>query len=161
MLQSAGPRVMTLSRLALLALTAATSCAFAQEQEIQRALIQRQQQSDSFNMQLRQSIERGRLAPGDLRGQQELDSLQLQQRQQLENLGAQQFQGASQPLSPDAETARQLQPYARQRAADERVLQFPPPVELRRRRNVPDAPLPLPGAARGGVDPVSPERPAH
>jgi multidrug resistance efflux pump len=60
--------------------------ACAQEQEIQRQLIQRQQQSDAFTLQLRQSQERLQVPPGDLRRQQELDARQTSERQRLENV---------------------------------------------------------------------------
>jgi hypothetical protein len=62
----------------------------AQERDVQRALIQRQQQSDEFALQLRQSQQRLQLAPGDLNQQQSLESQQLGERQRLENFGAQQ-----------------------------------------------------------------------
>lgn len=67
------------------------SCAaYAQEGDIQRALMQRQQQSDAFSLQLRQSQQRLQATPGDLNQQQYLDSRYLNERHALENLGAQQ-----------------------------------------------------------------------
>jgi hypothetical protein len=105
----------------------------ANEQEIQRALIQRDQQSAEF-------------AAGVNRGS-------------LENLHQRQLMEAGRPSHPDPEIARQLKSYERERMARERqgfVLQLPPP-----RPNLqsdPDRkPLPLPGGPRHGVEPV----PAH
>lgn len=64
--------------------------AFAQERDVERALLQRQQQSEEFALQLRQSQERLQLTPGDLNQLQYLDSRHSSERQRLENLGAQQ-----------------------------------------------------------------------
>jgi hypothetical protein len=100
--------------------------AIPNEQEIQRALIQRDQQSAEF-------------AAGVNRGS-------------LENLHQRQLMEAGRPLHPDPEIARQLRPYERERMARERegfVLQLPPP-----RVNDPEKPLPLPGGPRHGVEPV-------
>jgi hypothetical protein len=97
------------------------------EQEIQRALIQRDQQSAEF-------------AAGANRGSLEM----LHQRQLMER-----------PLHPDPEIARELRPYERQRMARESegfVLRLPPPrvIDL-------EKPLPLPGGPRHGVEPVTPD----
>jgi hypothetical protein len=103
---------------------------FGNEQEIQRALIQRDQQSAEF-------------AAGVNRGS-------------LENLHQRQLMEAGRPLHPDPEIARQLRPYERERMARERegfVLRLPPP-----RVNDPEKPLPLPGGPRHGVDPVPSQR---
>jgi hypothetical protein len=107
---------------------------FGNEQEIQRALIQRDQQSAEF-------------AAGVNRGS-------------LENLHQRQLMEAGRPLHPDPEIARQLRPYERERMARERegfVLQLPPP-----RVNSGSDPdlgaLPLPGGPRHGVDPVPSQR---
>src|SRR5712691_8009328 len=91
------------------------------ERAIQRALIQRDQQSAEFAAQLQ-----GR----------SLDALH-----------------ARQLLEP----ASQFHGYDRSRMAQEReaVLQLPPPVV--RAPGKPDAPLPLPGGPRPGVDPVTPQ----
>src|SRR5471032_303603 len=67
-----------------------SNAALAQERDVQRALKQRQLQSDEFALQLRQSQERLQVKPGDLNQQQSLESRQLGERQRLENLGAQQ-----------------------------------------------------------------------
>jgi hypothetical protein len=103
---------------------------FGNEQEIQRALIQRDQQSAEF-------------AAGVNRGS-------------LENLHQRQLLEAGRPLHPDPEIARQLRPYERERMARERegfVLQLPPPRVMD-----PEKPLPLPGGPRHGVDPVPSQR---
>lgn len=69
-----------------------SGAAIGQERDVQRALQQRQQQSDEFALQLRQSQQRLQLTPGDLNQQQYLESQQLGERQRLENFGAQQQQ---------------------------------------------------------------------
>ena len=89
---------------------------------MQRALIQRQQQSDEFALQLRQSQQRLQATPGDLNQQQSLESQQLGERQRLESLGAQQLlsigQGAGvSRLNQDRQVELQ-QPYE---------LRLPPP----------------------------------
>jgi len=104
--------------------------AIPNEQEIQRALIQRDQQSAEF-------------AAGVNRGS-------------LENLHQRQLLEAGRPLHPDPEIARQLGPYERERMARERegfVLQLPPP-----KVHQAEKPLPLPGGPRHGVDPVPSQR---
>ena len=112
------------------------SCAavpgLAQDRDIQRALIQRQQQSNEFSLQLRQSQQRLQIVPGDLRQQQELESSQLQQRQRLETLDAQQL-NAIQQRSSEADATRLILDRAhadRERQAElqrPNVLQLPPP----------------------------------
>jgi hypothetical protein len=108
----------------------------AQQQEIQRALILRDQQSAEFAAQLRSS----------------------QERAQLETLHARQLSEALIPLSPDPAVASALLPYQRARMGEERVLRLAPPPGI----NLPAgaavrAPLPLPGGPRAGVDPVTPD----
>jgi len=103
---------------------------FANEQEIHRALIQRDQQSAEF-------------AAGVNRGS-------------LENLHQRQLLEAGRPLHPDPEIARQLRPYERKRMAREResfVLQLPPP-KPNFQPGSDRKPLSLPGGPRHGVDPV-------
>jgi len=98
------------------------------EQEIQRALIQRDQQAAEFAAGLRGDAARARL-----------EILHEQQRREL-------------PLAPE------LLPYQRQRMADERVLVLNPPISREQssgREN--EEPLPLPGGPRSGVDPVLPQ----
>jgi hypothetical protein len=108
--------------------------AAAQQQEIQRALIQRDQQSAEFAAQLRGSQARG----------------------QLDTLHARQLGEALVPLSPDPALAAQLLPYQRSRMAEERELHFAPPV-VRPAVSSIERPLPLPGGPRPGVDPVTPD----
>ena len=109
----------------------ALSC-LANDQEIQRALIQRDQQSAEF-------------AAG-VRGGDRASLEALHARQQLEI--------TTQSLHPDPAVARQLEPYQRQRMADERTLILPPPVV---QAKAPEKPLPLPGGPGHMVDPI----PAH
>ena len=89
--------------------------AVAQDAEIQKQLMQRQQQSDAFTLQLRQSQERLQVPPGDLKRLQELDSRQAGERQRLDNLSERQLRD----VKPD--TPQELRPIDRQRAADERA----------------------------------------
>ncbi len=106
--------------------------ASAQELEIQRALIQRDQQSVEFAARLRG-------AP-------------LAEQQQLENLSARQLQQMAKDLP------QELRPYERQRAAAEHVLTLSPPVE---RASAPGKPKPLPAkppcavevVPAGGIEP--------
>jgi len=91
-----------------------TAPAAAQEQEVQRALIQRDQQSAGFALQLKQSQEGTTPGPGDNR--------QLNERQRLENLAGQQL------LNVEKDAPQALRPYERQKAADERTFMLPPPV---------------------------------
>jgi len=113
-------------RLALLLVVVAVP-AFAQEQEVQRALIERDQRTVEFALRLRQSQESPQPAPGDER--------HLRERQALENLGEQQLQLVQKELPLE------LRAYERQRAADERILRLPPPVV---RVPQPEEPRPLP-----------------
>jgi hypothetical protein len=113
-------------RLALLLVVVAVP-AFAQEQDVQRALILRDQQSAQFALRLKQSQEAPPPAAGDQR--------HLRERQALENLGEQQLQ------SLQKELPLELRAYERQRAADERILRLPPPVV---RAPQPEKPRPLP-----------------
>jgi hypothetical protein len=108
----------------------------AQQQEINRALIQRDQQSAEFAAQLRSS----------------------QERAQLETLHARQLSEALIPLSPDPTLASQLLPYQRARMGEERVLRLAPPPGISSSAGAGvRAPLPLPGGPRPGVDPVTPD----
>jgi hypothetical protein len=112
--------------------------ASAQDNGIQRELLLRQQQSDAFTLQLRQSQERVFSSAGPA-----MDARHLSERHRLEEMSAQQLHSATQALSADPEIARQLQPYQRQRAADERLLVLPPPV-VRQATGPEDTPRPLP-----------------
>ena len=118
----------------LVALLLVTLPAFAQEQDVQRALIQRDQQSAEFALRLKQSQEIPRPAPGDPR--------QLGEQLGLENAGARQLQSVQQELPPE------LRAYERQRAAEERTLILRPSVvrapEPEKPRPLPVEPLPRP-----------------
>jgi hypothetical protein len=123
-----------------LALLLVSTPALAQEQEIQRALVQRDQQSAGFALQLKQSQEGARPAPGDNR--------QLNERQRLENVSGQQL------LNVEKDPPQAPRPYERQKAADERTLLLPPPVV--RAKPLPK-PAPLSAEPLGVVDVVPAE----
>jgi hypothetical protein len=106
----------------------------ANEQEIQRALIQRDQQSAEFAARVRGSAD-------------------------LQNLHAAQLRDAGRPLHPDPGVARELHPYQRQKMADERLLVLPPPTVTLAKP--PESPLPLPGGPRHGVDPIPAQGVGH
>jgi len=97
--------------------------AAAEEQNVQRELILRQQQSDEFSQQLRQSVERAKVPPGDVKGQQKLQTRQLEERQRLENLDQQQLQRAGQPGTLPA-----FRPQERSRMQQERQPLVEPPA---------------------------------
>ena len=104
----------------------------ANDQQIQRALIQRDQQSAEFAAGVR---------GGDRAS---LEALHARQRLEV----------TTQTLHPDPAVARQLEPYQRQKMADERALVLSPPVLQVRPV---EKPLPLPGGPGHVVDPI----PAH
>ena len=104
----------------------------ANDQQIQRALIQRDQQSAEFAAGVR---------GGDRAS---LEALHARQRLEV----------TTQTLHPDPAVARQLEPYQRQKMADERALVLSPPVLQVRPA---EKPLPLPGGPGHVVDPI----PAH
>jgi hypothetical protein len=109
-----------------------------QDQEIQRALVQRDQQSAEFAAQLR--------GAQDLRW--------------LEALHAAQLRDAHLPLSADPLAAKALLPYQRELMSQERELRFALPVvraPLEKPKPDAGAPLALPGGPRAGVDPVAPD----
>jgi hypothetical protein len=118
-----GPRPL-IARIASLALFLLLCLpAGAEEQNVQRDLIQRQQQSDEFSQQLRQSVERAKVPPGDVKAQQKLETRQLEERQRLENLDQQQLQRAGQPGTPPA-----FRPQERSRMQQERQPLVEPPA---------------------------------
>jgi hypothetical protein len=102
----------------------------ANDQEIQRALIQRDQQSAEFAAGVR---------GGDRAS---LEALHARQRLEV----------TTQALHPDPAVARQLEPYQRQKMADGRALVLSPPVVAVRPA---EKPLPLPRGPRHGVEPVT------
>ena len=114
--------------------------ASAQQQEIQRALVQRDQQSAEFAARTRGA---------DTAGLEQLHARQL-----LDTL--------ARPV------AAELQGYERQKMANERVLSFPPPAFAGAERPVVTAEkprderlLPLPGRAERLVDPIPAQDPRH
>ena len=120
----------------MIACSAAFPCQ-ANDQEIQRALVQRDQQSAAFAAGVR---------GGDRAA---LDALHARQ---LTELG-------TPSLHPDPAVARQMQPYQRQKMADERALVLPPPV-LQQARTA-EKPLPLPGGPGHVVDPIPAQGTPH
>ncbi len=113
--------------------------AMAQQQEINRALIERDQQSAEFAARLRGQDTRA-----------------------LEDLHARQRSQALQPLSPDAGVAQQLLPYQRGAMAQERR-HFDSPVFGANPSRADEAPAPrqplaLPGGPQGGVDAIGADR---
>jgi hypothetical protein len=128
--------------LAVLLLLVISGSAFSQQQEIQRALIQRDQQSAEFAAQVRGGANL----------------------QQLEALHAAQLRDALVPMSPEPSVAAPLLPYQRERMAQDRELRFAPPVVRGESPAKPGQstenlrePLALPGGPRPGVDPVTPD----
>jgi hypothetical protein len=89
--------------------------ALAQEQEVQRALIERDQRTAEFAARLR--------------------GASPEEQRRLENLGQRQLQEVKKDFPPE------LRAYERQKAADERVLALPPPPA---RLPEPEKPRPLP-----------------
>ena len=128
------------ARLKALAIVIACSAALpcqANDTEIQRALVQRDQQSAAFAAGVRGADRAS------------LDALHARQ---LTEIG-------TQPLHPDPAVARQLQPYQRQKMSDERALVLPPPVVYAVKP--PEKPLPLPGGPDHVVDPIPAQGTAH
>jgi hypothetical protein len=85
--------------------------AFAQNADVQKQLIQRQQQSDAFNLQLRQSQESLKASSA---GKSEREARQISERQRLDNVSEKQLRDVK-PDSPP-----EFRPQERQRADDER-----------------------------------------
>ena len=118
-----------------------TGAAIAQDQAVQRALIQRNQQSEAFSLQLRQSLEAARVPPASRPA---VESLQLWDRQRLENLNEKQLIEVR-PETPDA-----LRPYERQKLEAERIPFRSPIIEVPVQRPAP--PPPLQPSLKGNVD---------
>jgi len=119
---------MRMRLLAPFVLSAACAATVANEQdsqrEIQRSVIQRDQQSAEFAARIRGA-----------------DTTRLEQ------LHARQLAETLRPQGLPSE----LHPYQRQKMADERALVLPPPAVSVK---APEKPLPLPGGPRHGVDPI-------
>jgi hypothetical protein len=99
--------------LALAFLLVPSAPAFAQDAGIQRQLIERQQRTDAFNLQLRQSQEALKASPAQ---RQSLDARQFSDRQRLDNINDQQLRD----IKPDGQIQPELRPYERQKADMER-----------------------------------------
>ena len=132
----------------LLAAVALSAC--AQDQGVQRELMQRQQQSDAFQLQLRQSQERLQVPPTDLKRMQELDARQVGERQRLNNVSERQLN----EIRPDRPP--ELQPYDRRNADNERRPLTVPVKEIPQRTG--DEPRPLPASPRGIVQVIETPR---
>ena len=92
------------------------------EADIQRALLQRQQSVDELVLRMQQT----QPTPGNLRQQQELDRLHLQNLQRLQNLNAQQLRqfDASRQMPPADAGAGRTQILQRQQFERERQLEL-------------------------------------
>ena len=97
-----------------LLLAALPTCAFAQDQAIQRAVIQRDQQSDAFRLQLQQWQQRIAVPPSELPRQQAIDARQIVERQRLDEVSERQLRD----VKPEAPV--ELRPYERQSSEAER-----------------------------------------
>lgn len=97
-------------RTALLLLLCAAP-AFAQDAGIQKQLIQRQQATDAFNLQLKQSQEAVSVPPAARTG---VEARQFSDRQRLDNISDQQLRDVR------PETPQELRPYERQKTDMER-----------------------------------------
>ena len=129
---------------ALLAALLAGPHALAQDAEIQRELIRRDQQTDAFALELRQSQTRSRIAPGDSQRRGEIEANQLRERQRLEGVGQRQL------LEAGRDTPPELRPYERIKAE-----------EARRVLLAPEEPAPAP-ASREEIDRIrAPQPPAQ
>jgi hypothetical protein len=91
----------------------------------QRALVQRQQQSDDFALRLRQSQQT--LNPGSFAREQSVERLNLEQRKRLQNLNDQQvlqLQSAEQNAASSGGRETVQSGYQQQRFEQERLLQL-------------------------------------
>lgn len=101
-------------RLLAILITVVAVPAFAQDPAVQRELILRQQQSDSFVQQLQQSQQVLKIPSGDVERRRELESRQFGERQRLEQTNERQLR----EIRPDL--PQELRPYERQKAEEER-----------------------------------------
>lgn len=119
-------------------LVALVPAAVAQETEIQRELIRRDQQSDAFRLKLRQSQEQLEVPAAGLSQQQAIEARHLGERQRLDLASERQLLEIG-PQTPDG-----LRPYERERMRRERLpLAEPSPPPDNRPPELP-RPLPLP-----------------
>jgi hypothetical protein len=106
---------------AALVLLICTAPAFAQDAGVQKHLMQRQQATDAFNLQMRQSQEALKASPAD---RQAIEARQFSERQRLDNLSDQQLRDV-QPNTPQS-----LRPYELQKTDMERQPFRGPIVEV-------------------------------
>jgi hypothetical protein len=125
-----------LSTLLLVASAAALAQDASATRDIQRALIQREQQSAEFAAQIHGGPDA---------------------RRAMEALHERQLREAGTPQSANPDVVRELLPYERQRLSSESetVLRLTPPAE-RPLTGAFAKPLPLPGGPRPRVEPVAP-----
>ena len=121
--------------------------AFAQNADIQKQLIQRQQQSDAFTLQLRQSQEAAKVPPAMRPA---VEARQLSERVRLENVSEKQL------LEVRPETPATLRPYERSKADAERLPFLSPVVEIPVK--APPPPPPLQPSLKGNVDVIEAPR---
>jgi len=122
--------------------------ALAQDADIQKLLIQRQQQSDAFNLQLRQSQEALKIAPA---ARAAMESRQQFERVRLDDVSATQLRNVR------AETPEALRAHERHQAEVERRPFYSPIVELPYKAAPP--PPPLRPTLKGNVDVIDAPRP--
>lgn len=128
-------------RLALTWMLFWVTTANAQDPGVQRALVQRDQQSAAFGLQLRQSQEALKVSPANRAA---FDSRQLWDRQLLDNLGE------KQSLEVKPELTEGLRSYERQKLETERLPFRYPIVEVPVQQPAP--PPPLRPSLKGNVD---------
>jgi hypothetical protein len=121
---------------------------FAQDADIQKLLIQRQQQSDAFSLQLRQSQEALKLAPA---ARTAIEARQQVERVRLDDVSATQLRNVR------PETAEALRAHERHQAEVERRPFHSPIVEVPYKAVPP--PPPLRPTLKGNVDVIDAPRP--
>ena len=122
--------------------------ALAQDAGVQKQLMQRQQATDAFNLQMRQSQEALKTSPAD---RQAVEARQFGERQRLDDVSEQQLREV-QPATP-----QQLRPYELQKADMERAPFRGPVVEVPVRPAPPPAKL-APAAPQGDIEPLEKPR---
>lgn len=122
--------------------------AIAQDADIQKLLIQRQQQSDAFSLQLRQSQEALKVPPAMRPA---VDARQLSERVNLDNVSDKQLREIR-PETPEA-----LRAHERHQADVERRPFYSPIVEVPFKAAPP--PPPLQPSLKGNVDVIDAPRP--
>ena len=135
-------------RAPLLLLLVCAAPAVAQDAEIQKLLIHRQQQSDAFSLQLRQSQEALKVAPA---ARAAMEARQHAERLRLDNVSAAQLREVR-PETPETQRA-----YERYRAVEERRPFYSPIVEVPFKAAPP--PPPLQPSLKGNVDVIDAPRP--